>query len=230
MPVNRGTIDGQLREIGEGERWWEQREFRDLPHILHSDERIHGLINGRLLGPRRPRLMPTAPWLIVATSQRLICLRQERFGRKQVDIRLDQVIGMQHGSNLRAYQIRLETRLDRYRIRISKADAFRFLGVLTPLIPQPPVPPPGTGMTLGLRLPDMGALAVLPGLAGLASRVSRLPASDQVRRADLARVEANVERLEGEVERLQQQVEFLERLLQQRTEGVYSLPGSTTDR
>lgn len=37
MPVDRGAIDAQLREIGEGEGWWEQREFRALPSILQHD-------------------------------------------------------------------------------------------------------------------------------------------------------------------------------------------------
>ena len=49
MPVDRGAIDGQLREIGEGERWWEQREFRDLPYVLQPDERLRGLTNGKLV-------------------------------------------------------------------------------------------------------------------------------------------------------------------------------------
>ncbi|MBA2670512.1 MAG: hypothetical protein H0U67_09090 [Gemmatimonadetes bacterium] len=56
MPIDRGEIDAQLRAIGEGERWWEQREFRDLPHVLHPDERIQGIINGKVLGPRRAPL------------------------------------------------------------------------------------------------------------------------------------------------------------------------------
>src|SRR5690606_34155778 len=117
MPVDRGAIDAQLREIGEGGRWWEQREFRDLPYILHADERIRGIVTGRLLGPRRPRILPSGPWLLVATDQRLLGLRQERFGRKQVEIAPGQVTRMQQGSRLRSYQIVLETPLRRYRIR-----------------------------------------------------------------------------------------------------------------
>ncbi|MBV9772634.1 MAG: hypothetical protein JO040_01710 [Gemmatimonadetes bacterium] len=217
MPVDRSAIDGQLREIGEGERWWEQREFRDLPYILNSDESIHGIVNGKLLGPRRPRLLPSARWLIVATSQRLICLRKERFGRQQVDVPLSQVTGLRQVSRVRGVQLTLDTPQGRYRLRISREDAFRFLGALAPLVSKSAA----------------GANAALPAasgrLSGLFSRVSMLPAADPVTRDDLARVEATVERLEGEVERLRQHVEFLEDLLEKRSPGAFSLPGTSAD-
>ena len=109
MPVDRSAIDAQLREIGEGDRWWEQREFRALPHILHADERLVGIANGTLLGVRRPRIGRAGRWLFVATSQRLICLKQERFARKQVEFAAGQISRVQQSSRLRAYQIALET-------------------------------------------------------------------------------------------------------------------------
>ena len=221
MPVDRGAIDGQLREIGEGERWWEQREFRDLPHILHAEERIHGLINGRLLGRRRPRLLPAAVWLIVATDQRLICLQQQRFGRKQVDIHFGQVTGIQHGSGLRAYQITLKTPQRTFRLRIPKADAFRFMRALAPLVPN-------TGPATPAWLPGFSTLASLPGFSDVLALASG-PAPDYATRGDLARLQSTVERLESEIERLHQQVDFLETLLHQRTDGVLSLPASSSD-
>lgn len=210
MPVERTVIDGQLREIGEGDRWWELREFRDLPYILQPDERIRGLVRGRLLGPRRPRLLPRGRWLLVATDQRLICLRQQHFGRRQVDVRLDEVTGVRHGARILTYRITLETRQRRYRIRIAKADAFRFLGALEPLLSRPRVEPAHAALA---------AFAWLPGLHGLASAASRLPEPDYATRSELARVEATVERLEVEVDRLQQQVDFLEKLLQKNATG-----------
>ena len=109
MPVDRGAIDAQLKEIGEGERWWEHREFRDLPYVLAPDERIQGLTRGKVLGRLRPRLPQRAAWLLVATNQRLLCLKQERFGRKQVELRVGQISAILHASRLRSYQITLET-------------------------------------------------------------------------------------------------------------------------
>ncbi|HEX2203981.1 MAG TPA: PH domain-containing protein [Longimicrobium sp.] len=225
MPVDRGAIDGQLKDIGEGERWWEQREFRDLPYILHADERLRGIVNGRLLGRRRPRLGLSAwraPWLIVVTDQRLICLKQERFARKQVEIAPGQITGIHHTSRIRAHQIMIETGVRRYRLRIAKPDAFRFSGALAGLLPKQPLlpgtPPAPEGTTW---LPGAGAVAALPGGGGLLSRFTRAAPGDYASRAHVERLEATVERLLDDVERLQQQVAFMENLLQTRSEEAF---------
>jgi hypothetical protein len=215
MPVDRGAIDGQLREIGEGERWWEQREFRDLPYVLQPDERLRGLTNGKLVKWRRPRVLRSTSWLVVVTTQRLIFLKMARFGRQQVDVHLDQITGVQQRSRLRSVQITIETRHRKHRVLVPKEDAFRFMGALAPLIHRPDI------------TTDPGILHFggAPKLAGLLARVTA-PPEPYVKPGELARVEASIERLENEVERLQQHVEFLEKLLQKRSEGAYSLPGS----
>jgi hypothetical protein len=228
MPVDRGAIDAQLREIGEGERWWEQREFRDLPYVLNPCERIYGITNGRLLGRRRPRLPSRTRWLMVATGERLICLQQERFGRKQVDIHFDQITGISHRSRLGAYEIMVEAPRRRYRIRIAKADAFRFMGAITPLISSSGERE-RTGSVPPALLPRLGVLSALPGMARLAAQVSGIAAPEPATRKDLARLEGTVERLEKEVEQLQQQVEFLEKLLQKRSEVLFSSSPASAD-
>lgn len=221
MPVDRSAIDAQLREIGEGDRWWEQREFRDLPYILNADERIRGVVIGKLLGPRRPRVVPTARWLVVATDQRLICLREQRFGRQQVDMPLGQIIGMRHTSGMRGVQLTIDTPQRKYRIRVPKADAFRFIGALVPLLPHASA---AVDVALGLQ----GGGGVRPGVSGLLARVTGPSRAGFVSRADLARVEDNVQRLENEIERLQQHVEFLENLLEKRP-GVLTRQGPPTN-
>lgn len=209
MPVDRGAIDAQLREIGEGERWWEQREFRALPSILHPDEKILGIVNGKLLGARRPRLRPSGGWLLVATNERLICLQQERFARKQVEFPSGQMTRVSESTLLRAYQITLDTPQGRYRIRIAKDDAFRFTGALSPLAPNPPVP--------GSRPPS----DAWPWLPNLIAQVPLL-AAGAAQGNDARRLEAIVERLQQDVEQLQQQVAFLEDLLQKRGEKAFA--------
>ncbi len=227
MSIDRGAIDEQLKEIGEGERWWEQREFRDLPHILHADERLRGLVSGKFLGPRRPKVAPTGRWLIVATSQRLICLKQERFGRKQVEVPVEQIIGMWHTSRLRTTRITLLTPQRRFRIRIPKTEAFRFLGALGSLMPKHER---GTGgMTMvpaTASFPGMNMLTAIPGFSGLMSTLTTLSPPDSVTNRDFARLEAAVERLEKDVQRLQEQVEFLEDLAQERAGGALPQPGA----
>lgn len=222
MPVDRGAIDAQLREIGEGERWWEQREFRDLPYILQADERIQGIINGKILGSwPRPRVRPSGAWLIVVTSQRLIGLKQERFGRKQVEVAAGQIKRVHESSRLRAFQIILETTQQRYRIRIPKEDAFRFSRALAPLIPDAPVQALHPALQEWSWVPGISTVAALPGVGGIVSKASLLAPPDYASRAQVARLEATVEQLQGSVERLQQQVAFLEDLLQKQAEEAF---------
>jgi hypothetical protein len=220
MPVDRGAIDAQLREIGEGERWWEQREFRDLPYILHPDERILGITVGKLLGRRRPRVR-AGRWLIVATSQRLLCLNQGRFARKQVEIPLAQIVRMSQGNGIRSHQITIETPDRRYRIRIPKADAYRFASALAALVPaqQQRLHPDLEPLAW---VPGITTVAALPGVAGLLSKVSALSPPDYAYRDHVERLEAVVERLQEDVERLQQQVGFLENLLQKQAEDAFA--------
>lgn len=214
MPIDRGAIDGQLREIGEGERWWEQREFRDLPYVLQPDERLRGLTNGKLVKWRRPRVLRSTSWLVVVTTQRVIFLKMARFGRQQVDVHLDQITGVHQRTRLRSVQVTLESRSRKHRVLIPKEEAFRFMGALAPLIQRPDV----------TTDPGILGFGATPRIAGLLARVTA-PPEPYVKPAELARVEATVERLENEVERLQQHVEFLEKLLQKRSEGAFSLPG-----
>ncbi|HEX8272790.1 MAG TPA: PH domain-containing protein [Longimicrobiaceae bacterium] len=220
MPVDRGAIDAQLREIGEGERWWEHREFRDLPHILHADERILGLVRGRLLGPG-PRLRPGGAWLIVVTDGRLVCLKQERFARKQVEIAAGQITRVQEASRLRAHQITITTTQQRYRLRIAKADAFRFSGALAPLLPVQAVQPLPPHLEPFAWIPGMTTVASLPGVAGVVSRVSMLAPPDYATRAHVERLESTVEQLQRDLEALRQQVSFLEDLLQKQSEEAF---------
>lgn len=224
MPIDRGAIDAQLKEIGEGERWWEQREFRDLPYILHADERMRGISRGKLLGRRRPRLKPASWWLIVVTDQRIICLKQERFARKQIDIAPGQVIRISQSSRLRSIQITIQTAQRTYRIRIPKANAYAFGPAVAPF--KPAVAPPQLHAALEPLswLPGINTVAALPGLAGIVSKVSMLSPPDHPTQSELQRMEASVERLQSDVERLQQQVEFLEDLLDRRADGTMIAP------
>ncbi len=219
MPVDRGAIDAQLREIGEGDRWWEHREFRDLPHILHVDEQIRGIVAGKLLGARRPRIRPVGRWIIVATSLRLICLKQERFARKQVEVPAGQITGTWSTNRLRSYEIVLHTGHGRLRIRIRKEDAFRFSAALQHLLPAPAQALPGDATRS--RIPGLDAIAALPGVSGIVAKVSGRPRPDYATHDHVDRLQTHLARVQQDVERLQQQVAFLEDLLQKRAEETF---------
>jgi hypothetical protein len=217
MAMERGAIDRQLREIGEGEQWWEQREFRDLPYILTAGEQIRGVVQAKVLGPRRPIVRLGRRWLVVVTDQRVICLKQQRFGRKQIDIAAALITAIRQGAGLRSYQITIYTAARKYRIRIRKDDAFRFTRAIGPLVPQPAVRSgPLEAIT---SIPGMSALAALPGFNMLVANLSP-PQPDPLARVEIERLNATVEGMQVQVDRLQEQVAFLEDLLQARAAAV----------
>lgn len=221
MAVDRGEIDQQLYAIREGEHWWEHREFRELPHILFDGERILGLVSGKLLG-RMPRPRTPRKWLVVATSQRLICLTRGVLGRKQIEIFPDMIRRVYHSSRLRSYQIAVSTTVQHYRIRIPKADAFRFVQALSELVPRESVHRLSPGLEALSWVPGMATVASMPGVERMLSKATVLTAPEPARRNDIQRLEETVERLQSDVERLLEQVAFLENLLQERAEKAYS--------
>ncbi|MQA89982.1 MAG: hypothetical protein GEU90_07090 [Gemmatimonas sp.] len=228
MSVDRGTIDNQLREIGEGERWWEQREFRDLPYILNADEKLQGITTGKVLFSRVPRLRGRGRWLIVVSTQRMLCIRQERYSRRQIDLGFGEIIRLHQQGRLRSHQVTIDAVDRRYRLRIPKPDAFRFVGALTSVLPKPPKSRLSPDLEPLSWIPGLNTVAGLPGVAGIVSKVSRLSPPDRPPADRVQRLEQAVIRLQEDVERLQEQVEFLEGLLRERAEEAF-LPPSPTE-
>lgn len=214
MAIDRGLIEAQLRALREGEQWWEQREFRELAHILHPDERIHGLINGRLIG-RLPRPYIGRKWLIVASNQRIICLKHGSVGRKLIEISPAMITRVYHSNRLRGYHITIVTTVQKYRIRIPKAEAFKFVQALTTVVPSESVHRLSPGLEALSWVPGISTVAELPGVERMLAR-SAVPVP--ARSNELQRLEETVEQLQSDVERLSEQVAFLEQLLAQRAE------------
>jgi hypothetical protein len=143
---------------------------------------------------------PAGRWLIIATDQRLICLKQERFARKQIEVTPAQIIRLLPSSRMRSYQFLVQTLQWSYRIRVRKEDAFRFAAALDALRPTAQAQAQLDSVERPW-LPGLSALPVvrrlMPGSTG--------PAPDFATREHVARVEAEVDRLQHDVERLQQQ-------------------------
>lgn len=227
MSVDRGEIDQQLLAIRESDHWWEQREFRELARVLFPSERILGLVNGKLFG-RMPRPRAPRQWLIVATTQRLICISNSVLGRRQIEIFPDMVTRIYHSSRLRNYQIAISTTVQSYRIRIAKAEAFRFVQALSALMPRESLHRLSPGLEALSWVPGMATVASLPGVERMLSKATVLTAPEPAMRGDIQRLEETVERLQNEVERLTEHVAFLERLLEGRDEQKY-LTETTAD-
>lgn len=220
MTVDRGQIDAQLKSIGEGDRWWEQREFRALPAVLEEGERITGLAMGKLRGTRMPRMRPSGRWLFVTTDRRVICLQEQRYARRQIDLPGEQILRVSQSSGLRRYRVTLHLRDRRVQLRIAKSEAYRFGDAVAAFDPPEhatPLPPELEPLAL---IPGMNRIARLPMVRSLAERVSQLSPADTIPADRVRKLERAVESLTEEVDQLREQVAFLEDLLKERDSGV----------
>lgn len=208
MPIDRGQMDQQLEALGEGARWWDVRELRDLPAVLHADEQIQALARGKI---GRPRWLHRL-WLIVVTDRRLLMLRSGASGWQQLEVPAAQItrVTLRIGP-LRGRVIVLGAGR-RYRLLVQRPDGYRLLNALTNVAEPAREAIAGFGATrVARRMIDhvlsLPAVALGPDAAPLP------PPRPSV---DLRVVEQRFQALEEEVERLRQQVDFLEQLLRQR--------------
>jgi hypothetical protein len=211
MPLDRGIIDQQLQALGEGTRWWDRRELRDLPAVLHADERILAISHGKVARVRWLR----RSWLIVVTQQRLLCLRSHaQNGWKQLEVPAGQVtraslrIGPFHG------RVMLLAAGRTYRLLVPRADAYRLQTTLANLAVPGQAAMPGFAPTRIMHRVIDHVLA-LP--AAALSPVELRPTPQHVQPApDRLALDERLQRLETEVQELREQVDFLEQLLRER--------------
>ncbi len=207
MAIDRGVIDLQLRALGEGSRWWEQREMRDLPAVLHADEHILAIARGKVARLRWLR----RSWLIVVTEKRLLCLRSAgRTSWTQFEVNAGQIArtGLRVGPFRGLVLVVAGGR--RYRLLVSRGEAHKLLAALSSLPSDARETRSGFGPTLMVRRVIDHVLA-LP-----AAALSPLPpGSHQPVPVVTAITEERMQSLEDEVERLRQQVDFLEQLMRQ---------------
>lgn len=223
MPLDRGAIDQQLQELGEGNRWWDQREMRDLPSVLDADESILAIARGRIARVRVLR----RTWLILVTDRRLLCLRSTGgSGWRQVDVPARQItrvalrIGPLHG------RVRVTAGDRSFRLLIPRGDAYKLATALTGVAsitrPSPNLPGP---VLMVRRVFDHVLALPAAALNPVAATVAAMPAHAKGQQLAKAAAlpdpvtEQRIDWLEAQVAELQQQIEFLERLLQERHEA-----------
>ena len=73
MAVDRALLDRQLAELPESARWAVRPEVQDLANLLTPGERVVTGVTGWLIESGK---LAMRTWLIIATSQRLLCLRK----------------------------------------------------------------------------------------------------------------------------------------------------------
>lgn len=207
MPIDRGLIDQQLQALGEGSRWWNVRELRDLPAVLDSDERILALTRGKIARPRWLR----RNWLILITDRRLLCLRSNAdAGWRQFEVPADQITRVSLLVGPRRGRIAVFAAGTKHRLLVPRTDSRKVLSALSFL--STPTNLSGGFTPLRMVRQVIDHIMALPAVA-LGPDVPAIAAAPS---ADPSHLEERVESLENQVHRLERQVEFLEQLLRER--------------
>lgn len=213
MSIDRGILEQQLDALGEGARWWNHRELRDLPTVLIPGEQIRAIARGKV---GRVRFMRRS-WLIVVTDRRLLCLRSSWTSWRQLEL----LKGRIHRVKMRLGPFRgrliLLTQHHAYRLLVSKNDAYKLSAALEDLVqPMPELTTSFRPTRVAGRVIDH--ILALPAAAFQpdAVRVALPPAPPAQKPENPERVEE----LEQQVDQLKEQVEFLQELLKQRQEAA----------
>jgi hypothetical protein len=208
MPMDRGELDEQLQSIGEGSRWWDTRELRDLPGLLHREERILALVRGKVGRVRVVR----KPWLVVVTDHRLLCVRSARHaGWKQFEVSADQVRRVALRIGLFRGRVLLATGGDTYRVLAPRAEAYKLYAAVSSLTRSNRDSLQGFGPTRMVRRVFDHVLGLPAAAFGPDREPARAPQP-----ADTSLLDRRVELLEEHINELQRQVEFLEDLLRRK--------------
>lgn len=214
MPIDRGVIDQQLLALRESSQWWDQREFRDLPAVLHSDESIVALSRGKIARVRWLR----RTWLIVVTDRRIVCLRSAgRTGWRQLELSAGQIERVALRVGLFRGRVLVVAGGQTFRLLVPRADAYKLMTALSTLGSHAKDTFTGFGPTRIVRR-VMDHVLALPA----AALDPAGPRQIQAPPAPPAVTEQRVQSLEEEVQELRQQVDFLEQLLRQRHPAIGS--------
>lgn len=214
MPIDRGLIDQQLLALRESSQWWDEREFRDLPAVLHSDERILALSRGKIARLRWLR----RTWLIVVTDRRIVCLRSAgRTGWRQLEVAAGQIERAALRVGLFRGRVLVVAGGQTFRLLVPRADAYKLMTALSTLGSHAKDTFTGFGPTHLVRR-VMDHVLALPAAAFDPAG----PRQIQAPPAPPIVAEHRVQSLEEEVQELRQQVDFLEQLLRQRHPSIGS--------
>lgn len=209
MAIDRGILEQQLQALGEGSRWWDTRELRDLPAVLDPNERILAISRGKIARVRWLR----RTWLIVVTERRLLCLRSgTRTSWRQLEVSARHVERVSLRLGLFRARLVVQASDHTYRLLVPKADAYKLEGVLAGLVTSAKVSRPGFAPTRMVgRMIDH--VLALPAVAMSPESPKALPSPPRPKEAP---PDERIQSMEGELEQLRQQVDFLEDLLRQR--------------
>ncbi len=209
MPVDRGAVDQQLQDIGEGSHWWDVRELRHLPAVLQEEERILAIGRARIA---RMRWMRRA-WLVVVTDRRLLFLRSgARSSWRQLEVPVREITRVTLRIGPFRGRVRVLAAAEKYRLLLQRHDASKVASALA-LVDAPANQVASAFGPVRMLRQVVDHMMALPAVALDTARAlpPAQPEMDESRR--------RIEALEEQVQQLQRQVDFLEELLRRRQEG-----------
>lgn len=210
MPLDRGVLDQQLQALGEGSRWWDQRELRDLPAVLYADERLVAIARGQ---PARAMRRLRRSWLIVVTEKRLLCLRSAARGNwQQLEVSAGQIVRVALRVGPFRGTVLVVAGGRKYRLLVARADAHNLVAALSALVSPAHESVVAVTPTIVVRRVIDHVLA-LP-----AAALNPVTPGAHPVPVDSTGIEERLHLLERDVEELRNQVRFMEQLLHQQHE------------
>lgn len=97
----------EIKELGASPYSFQRLEVKYLPHIIHPDEHITGVVYGR---------SKDGSSMLIATDKRVIYLDKKPFFVGEDEITYDIVSGISYGRSLFSSGIKLHTRIGDYEI------------------------------------------------------------------------------------------------------------------
>lgn len=216
MSIDRGYLDQQLKALGEGSRWWDQREMRDLPAVLSPDEHILAISRGKVGRVRWLR----RNWLMVVTDRRLLCMRSSRGPSwRQLELAANQMVRIAIRLGLFRGRVVIETDGSTFKLLVPKTDAYKLASVLSSVARGGQSALSGPGATRMVKRVIDHVLALPAAAFNPEASTGLVPIAPPPQPP----AESREDVLENQIEQLQAQVEFLEELLQQKHNPA--LPG-----
>jgi hypothetical protein len=136
MPVDKATVDAQLKALGDFHQYFTKKEVNCLPQVLIQGENIRALTSGLYEGNT---------WLVTVTDQRLLFLDKGMlYGLKQIEMPLRQISSISHKTGMIFGELHIATSSGKSVVKqIPKTDVVKIATVVSELVRGSHTPPVG---------------------------------------------------------------------------------------
>lgn len=107
MALELATLQMQLADVPDSARWSARPEIHDLAALLHHGERVQSGATGWLIESGK---LAVRTWLIVATTDRLLCLlKSGSSGLRKVELNIDTMKSAYTDARLGYHEVAIES-------------------------------------------------------------------------------------------------------------------------